>query len=525
MRITILSILALCSSLFVAAQSDIDVLHYKFEIELNDNNDSIKGKATISLRFLHRSEKIILDLAAPDRSGKGMKASSFFPNGKAMAVKQTAQEIELTLLKEARVGDSATVIIEYKGIPSDGLIISKNKYGNRTFFADNWPNRGHNWLPCHDDPADKATVEFIVTAPQHYQVVSNGIQIEETNLADKKRTHWKEDVPISTKVMVIGAADFAVGLAGVVDGCIPVYSWVYPEDHDKGFYDYALAADILPWFIKKVGPYAYKKLANVQSKTIFGGLENANTIFYAEESVTGKRSKEATVAHEISHQWFGNMATEKTFAHLWLSEGFATYMTVLYMGEKYGRDTAVAMLKEDRNKVVSFAKTSDRPVVDDSKDYMELLNANSYEKGGWVLHMLRQKTGDSIFWKSIRNYYAKYAGKTAGTDDVRKVFEETSGLDLEHFFKQWLYTPGVPQLNVSWKYDAAKKDLLLTIEQKKRLFEFPLEILVETAKGNTSKQILISKSIETFSIPVKEKPSRLLLDPNTTALFDANLTN
>ena len=134
--------------------------------------------------------------------------------------------------------------------------------------------------------------------------------------------------------MVIGVADFAVNLSGTINECIPVYSWVYPEDRDKGFYDYAQAAEILPWFIKNVGPYAYKKLANVQSKTRFGGLENANTIFYSEHSVNGNRQSESLMVHEIAHQWFGNYATEKSFAHLWLSEGFATYMTILYMENK-----------------------------------------------------------------------------------------------------------------------------------------------------------------------------------------------
>ena len=119
--------------------------------------------------------------------------------------------------------------------------------------------------------ADKASVEFIVTAPQHYQVVSNGILIEETNLPNnKKLTHWKEEVAVATKVMVIGVAEFAVTLAGTIDNCIPVYSWVYPEDRDRGFYDFAQALEILPFFIKTIGPYGYKKLASVQSKTTFG---------------------------------------------------------------------------------------------------------------------------------------------------------------------------------------------------------------------------------------------------------------
>ena len=195
-------------------------------------------------------------------------------------------KIKIKLPRKLLVDEKDTIAIEYKGIPSDGLIISKNKYGKRTFFADNWPNRAHNWIPCVDDPADKASVEFLVTAPSHYQVISNGVQIEETNLpGNKKLTHYKEDVPLPTKVMVIGAADFAVQHVGDI-GCVPVSSWVYPENKEAGFFDYAIAKDILAWHINYIGSYAYKKLANVQSKTKFGGMENAGAIFYAEEKIT-----------------------------------------------------------------------------------------------------------------------------------------------------------------------------------------------------------------------------------------------
>jgi aminopeptidase N len=520
-------------SLFCNAQSNIDVLHYKFNIELNDSNDTIYGLAVIYFKVISPSEEIELDFKSLTNEKKGMKILDL-NSPKLLGIRITASpahlftfshekdKIKIKLPKKLSVGEMDTVAIEYRGVPSDGLIISKNKYGKRTFFADNWPNRGHNWLPCNDDPADKASVEFIVTAPQHYQVVSNGIQIEETNLPDnEKRTHWKEDVPVSTKVMVIGVSDFAVNLSGVIDGCIPVYSWVYPEDRDKGFYDYALAAEILPWFIKNVGPYGYKKLANVQSKTTFGGLENANTIFYSESSVTGNRSKEGLIVHEIAHQWFGNMATEKTFAHLWLSEGFATYMTILYMENKYGKDTAIAMLKEDREQVINFARTSNRPVVDHTKDYMELLNANSYQKGGWVLHMLRQELGDSLFWKGIRKYYSTYAGKTADTDDLRKVLEEVSGKKLEQFFKQWLYTAGIPRLKISWKFDVTKKNILVTVEQlQAEKFQFPLSLSIASSTERMVKKVMISKSAETFSFPVKHKPNKIEADPGASILFD-----
>lgn len=506
----------------ISAQSKIDVLHYRYEIELSDLSDSIKGKAAIRIKFNQTTASFSIDLKAIS-GGKGMLAYSHFEDDSETLIgNQTENKLEIRLLQPAKKDDIKTIIIEYKGIPSDGLIISKTKYGQRSFFADNWPNRGHNWLPCVDDPADKATVEFIVTAPQHYQVVSNGVLIEETNLADnKKLTHWKEDVPIATKVMVIGAADFAVSLAGIVDNCIPIYSWVYPQNRDEGFYDYALASDILPFFIKNVGPYGYKKLANVQSKTTFGGLENANTIFYSESSVTGKRKSEGTIAHEIAHQWFGNMATEKSFAHLWLSEGFATYFTILYFENKYGKDTATSMLEQDRNQVIAFAKKSGKAVVDNNPDYMQLLNANSYQKGGWILHMLRSQLGDSVFVKSIKAYYATYAGKNADTKDFQKIVEKVSGKDLSVFFQQWLYTPGVPGLNVSWNFLPKEKKISITVKQlQKTPFSFPLELQLKNASvNNTIKTISVSKQEETFLISVTQKPAALILDPKTSLLF------
>src|SRR5207249_666261 len=122
---------------------------------------------------------------------------------------------------------------------------------------------------------------------------------------------------------------------------IPVSAWVYPQDSAKGFYDYALATEILKFYANYIAPYPYKKLANVQSKTIFGGMENASAIFYAENSVNGERTSEDLLAHEIAHQWFGDMASETSFEHLWLSEGFATYFTDLYFEKKYGKEAMV----------------------------------------------------------------------------------------------------------------------------------------------------------------------------------------
>jgi aminopeptidase N len=284
--------------------------------------------------------------------------------------------------------------------------------------------------------------------------------------------------------------------------------------------------EILPFFIKNIGPYAYKKLANVQSKTTFGGMENAGAIFYSENSITGKRSAEVLIAHEIAHQWFGNMATEADWSHVWLSEGFATYMAILYMESKYGQDTAQKMRIEDRMQVIAFSKQKAGPVVDSSTtNYTDLLNAYSYQKGGWVLHMLRRRLGDPTFWDGIRSYYATYAGKNATTDDLRKIMENVSGKDLKQFFQQWLHTPGHPVLDIHWKYNAGLKSFMVNItQQQNQPFEFPLTIHISVPGEKTLiKSAVIKDKLTAISFFLSRKPSNVSIDPEVNLLYEGSV--
>ncbi len=510
-------LLGLFIGLSVKVQSPgaiIDVQHYNFAIQLNDKNDTIKGTADISLKFLKDASSFKINLVKQNKAGKGMLVNAVTENGANIQFQQDEDAVNITT--SAIPGSEHTYTISYQGIPADGLIISTNKFGHRTFFGDNWPNRAHNWLPCVDEPADKATVDFIVTAPGHYQVVANGLKVSETELPGSlKLTHWKESASLSTKVIVIGVADFAIDHTGDVKG-IPVYTYVFPENKSTGFSSYAVAKEILAYYIDKLGPYAFEKLANVQSKTIFGGMENASAIFYFENSV-GDKGIETLMAHEIAHQWFGDAASEKNFSHLWLSEGFATFMTNVYLESKYGADTLKDRLIKDRKKVLQFEKERMTPVVDTAvkSNYMQLLNANSYEKGGWVLHMLRRKLGDEVFWNGIRAYYAKYDGGNANTDDLRAVMEQASGQDLKQFFRQWLFTPGHPQLNISWKYDATKKMVNISIEQKQENpYEFTLECLIDKKMY----KIEVKEKKTTLGIPITAKPVNVTFDPNVNLL-------
>jgi aminopeptidase N len=531
-------VFGLMSCLFLKAQTpspSFDVQHYRFAIQLNDVNDTIKGQAKVRVKFLKDANSFslslvkqketssaidnagsehVLDNNKTSKNGKGMLVSSVTEDDRAVPFTQDDEAVNINIPVKANSLHSFTIV--YQGIPADGLIISTNKFGHRTFFGDNWPNRAHNWLPCADYPGDKAQVDFVVTAPDHYGVVSNGIKVEETTLPNHlKLTHWKETAMLPTKVMVIGVADFAIDHPGDAAG-IPVYTYVFPESKDAGFKNYAIATQILPYYIKNIGPFAYKKLANVQSKTIFGGMENAGAIFYFENSTTTPGIEEL-MAHEIAHQWFGDAASEKNFGHVWLSEGFATYMTNLYLEHKYGADTLKQRLLADKEVVLAFEKSRHTSVVDTlvKDNYMQLLNANSYQKGGWVLHMLRRKLGDEVFWKGIQAYYAKYNGGNAYTSGLQKVMEQASGQDLKQFFKQWLYTSGHPDLGITWKYNTAEGVVAFNVSQKQEtVYHVRLEISIDGLLHS----INLDDKNTTARFKVKGNPKEVKVDPNVNLL-------
>ena len=526
-KFTLAVILSLFSNLLLAQKhqerfSAIDVQHYRFEIQLTDESDKINGVTLVTVKFKKDVQQFDLDLVKTKPSGKGMTMIALMADDKKVPFEHSGNKLNINYVGKA--GQSQTFTIAYEGIPETGLIISKNKYGDRTFFGDNYPDRGQHWLPIVDHPSDKATVEWVVTAPSHYQVVGNGLLVERTNINDKTTlTHWKTEVELPTKVMVIGAARFAIQNVANVYGAT-VSSWIYPQDREKGFYDYAPAAPILDWFINHVGDYPFAKLANVQSKTQFGGMENAGNIFYSENSVTGKRSVEGLLAHEIAHQWFGNSASEGNWHHAWLSEGFATYFTILYMEQKYGRAKAWETVLENRNQVIAFSKKNRVPIVDTSvENYMEILNANTYQKGGWVLHMLRKEVGDEMFWEAIRKYYNKYKLSNALSDDLKEVFESVSGKDLDVFFKQWVYKAGQPEIEATWSYSKGQLNLELNQTQKEN-FTFDLEIELVYADGKTErKTVLINQKNQKWTPTLDSKPVKVILDPDAWLLFETTL--
>ena len=344
----------------------IDIEGYRFELTLRDDTDEIAGRTTVTLRFTADGvAQVPLDLIGRGADGRGMEvvAVTSADGQTALTHRHENDLLTIHLPQPGTTGTLATFTVDYRGVPASGLRIGPNKHGERTFFSDNWPNRARNWLPTVDHIGDKATCEFVVTAPAHYQVVSNGRLVEETDVGDGMRlTHWQQSVPISPWLYVVGVARFAVQHLGEFKG-VPVQTWVYARDRDAGFYDFAVPTmEVLHFYEEYVGPFAYDKLANITSPATGGGMEAATALMYGENSVTGERSVRwrNVIIHEIAHQWFGNAVTESEWDDVWLSEGFATYFTLLFREHAYGRDDFVTGLKEAADSRLALVRRQPR---------------------------------------------------------------------------------------------------------------------------------------------------------------------
>ena len=502
-------------------QPAIDIVHYVFRLAVEDASDRIAGEATVTFRIVQPVGELVLDLKSP-ADGKGMTVSTTTIAGAAASFKHASDRLHIPLPPAAKAGEELQAVIKYSGVPADGLRLIKNIYGERTMFSENWPNRARQWLPMVDHPYDKATGEFVVTAPAHYQVVANGLMVEELDLADgTRRTHWKQSVPIASWLYALGVARFAVHHYDVVRG-IPQQVWVFPQDRDKGRDIFELTGrQAFEFFSDWVGPYSYEKLAHVQAAGIGGGTEHATAIFYGEKGVASGR---APVVHEVAHQWWGNAVTESDWDDVWLSEGFATYFTHLYTERFSGRDALERNLRADIQTIVNAQKPApDQPVIHRNLgDMSRVLNRLVYQKGGWVLHMLRGIIGTENFRTGIRNYYRRYRDRNASTDDFRREMESASGVQLGWFFDQWLRRPGMPLVRGGWSYDSTAKQVRIELSQVQEgdAYRLPLEIAIAGASGLPRvERVELTDKTGRFSFAAETEPSSVGLDPNTWVLM------
>lgn len=506
----------------------INILNYAFEVQLTDHSETIQVVATIDARYnVGGQRELRLDLVKQSDTlqGKGMIVDRVSWHGEDLAFRHEEDQVFIAFPREIGEQERIQVTVHYHGVPAAGLVIGPTKHGDFSFFSDNWSSKARNWLATVDHPYDKAASEFIVTAPARMQVVSNGLLIEETVLENgDRRTHWKNSVPIATWLYALAAAEFAVQYVDTFDGK-SIQTWVYRQDRDAGFYDFAIPTkQALAFFSDLVGPFSYEKLANIQSNSVGGGMEAASSIFYGDRSVTGTRERrwQHVIVHEIAHQWFGNAVTEYDWNHVWLSEGFATYYTLLFRAYAYGTDDFKDGLKDARNRVITYYEEDyDFQVI---RDHLEDLDRISgpmmYQKGAWTLHMLREMIGVDAYNKGVRTYYAEYKDGTAHTGDFRRHMEEASGVDLRGFFGQWLYQGGLPYLEGTWIATNGALTIEIGQTQEKYGFDVAVDFDVWFADGSVERIALdVVPGQNTVSTSAFDKDvADVVVDPDTRLL-------
>jgi aminopeptidase N len=503
-------------------------VHYSVNIAFNEQFSEIKASTEIDVEILKPSVDRI------DIQFGELAVDSVMLQAKPARFQRQPGVLSISLPQAENKGTRLKVLVSYHGRPKDGLVLTKDKDGFPSATGDNWPDRVHNWIPSLDHPSAKAPVTFTVTAPERDYAIANGRLVSRTSNPDKTVTWvYDESAPIPPYCMVIAVDQFVI--SGPASR--PWLTFAVPPSDRALAAEFAPAEQILDFFSAKIAEYPYKKLALIIGATQFGGMENSGAIVFPSNFLHRANGElltsafhiplhvEETTAHEIAHQWFGDSITESTWADLWLSEGFATYLSGLFTEKYEGKVPFDEYMKRQANGYFAYEKQNLTPIHDtQTKDLFKLLNPNNYNKGAWVLHMLRGLVGDDLFFAGLRDYYRAHLGGNADTEGLRKAMEKASGRDLKSFFDRWVYGSGHPvfevALAVSQQTDVNVVDVRIIQRQNTPPFLITVPILVKTTAGETRKDVVLTGEKTIVSIPLTApgRPLSVALDPDNIVL-------
>ncbi|MBK7935375.1 MAG: M1 family metallopeptidase [Acidobacteria bacterium] len=510
-----------------------DAQHYTIRVAFDRSQKKVLGDTTVSVKPLKPGFRT-LEL---DAVGLAFESVALEPTGSKLEYKTAEGKVIVTLDRAYGPEETIAVRFKYSASPKKGIYFVDASNGENGHSAQIWtqgePDEARHWFPSFDFPSDKATTEELITADKGETVIGNGEFLGKVDAADGKETwHFKMPVPHSTYLV-----SFIVGKYSRVDDQyrgIPLGSYVYPGREKTAQTAFGPTKEMMQVFEEVTGVlYPYNKYdQTIVAKFQFGGMENITATTMADSEIFfgdfefGKGVVTDLVSHELAHSWFGNLVTCRNWAELWLNEGFATYMEAVYRERKLGRDAYVQKVQMDADEFLGNDSMTGRRhgLYNLRAGEVDKLFDNAsvtYNKGGVVLHMLREQVGTENFWKAVNVYLNRHKFAGVGTEDLKTAMEQASGQDLDWFFDQWVYHSGAPRLSVTSKYSAAKKTITITVTQTQKAdaivpaaFRLPLEFEVDTASGPVNKDVEVTKRTETFTIKLRSKPTLLKLVPD-----------
>ena len=495
---------------------EVDIHHIKIDVSVNIEAGMVKGNVT------HTFSPFSSSLDAFSLDAEDMTILRARLAGKDIGFNQANDKAYLTLNKSMSWEDTAKVRLDYTANPRKGTYFIKpdETYPEKPLQA--WTQGedmdNHHWVPLYDYPNDKATFEVSLTVEKKFTALSNGELISVKNNKDGTHTwHWHEHFP-----MVSYLISYVIGEFEKVEDSyngIPVNYWVYEENKHEALRSFGLTTDMMKYFGNRTGiEYPYEKYDQVIiDDFMFGGMENITlthntdrTMF--DEFAAPDVSSDGLVAHELAHQWFGDMLTTRNWAHAWLNEGFATFFSRKYRENKFGFDEGEYIRFGEINGYFGSNKKWRRSTVQHKfYESMDVFDGHIYAKGSLILNMLQDYIGEDAFWRFIQHYTKENQYKNVETPDLKKAIEETTGQNMDWFFKQWIYEPGFPEYNVTWKYNQRNKSVKLTVKQTQKstnIFKMPIQIQID----DKLKTVWIEDKEMVYEVPSEKRPKMVIFN-------------
>lgn len=522
-----------------APDRPIIVEHLALDVALDFTARAISGRVTLTVQG-RREGVTALTLDAVDMEIRGVLIDEVSVTGWSYDGTRLRVPLSAPLPRGARL----QLAVDYRAVPRSGLYFlapdADDPGRPEQCWTQGQDEDARHYVPCLDSPIHKATTEVMCTAPADKHVLSNGDLLERRPLDDgRTRWHYRLDTPQPSYLLTLVCGRFVELHDKAPKSGVDVFYLSPPGREDDTKRSLARTPDMIDFFAERIGvPYPHRRYTQVVvADFIFGGMENTTATTLTDLALLDERAAldndmEALVAHELAHQWWGDLITCREWPEAWLNEGFATYFESLWREHARGRDEADLELRNDLDAYLAESERYERPIV--CRQYeapIEIFDAHLYEKGGRVLHMLRRLLGDEAFFGGLSAYARAHANGSVETRDLARALEEASGRSLDGFFDQWVRTPGHLALEGRWDWDddrglgsLALKQTHAVQEAADRWYEVEVPVWFELEDGSTHQQVFpLTERSHTFEVALPARPKQVVVDPGDVLLKTASI--
>tara|TARA_B110000090_G_scaffold42428_1_gene47408 strand:- start:6211 stop:8652 length:2442 start_codon:yes stop_codon:yes gene_type:complete len=517
-----------------------DLMHTKLKVDFNFEEKQLNGEAWITVKpHFYASNTFVLD-------AKAMLIREVSVNGKTVDFDYDGAEIKIKLPKKYTKEETFTVYLKYIARPekviekgSAAITGAKGLYFINADGSDkNKPTQiwtqgetegSSCWFPTIDAPNQKTTQEIYITVPKKYVTLSNGALISQTNQDTTRTDYWRMDQKHAPYLFFMGVGAFEIIADTYKD--ITVNYYVEKEYAEYAKDIFGNTPEMLQFFSEKLGvEYPWNKYSQIVVRDyVSGAMENTTAVVHGEQALQmpgqliDENKHENTIAHELFHHWFGDLVTSESWSNLTLNESFANYSEYLWQAYKYGEEAAEMHWYENTKLYIEGQEAAKNLVRFNYVDKEDMFDLVSYNKGGAILHMLRNYVGDAAFFTSLKTYLNKYQFKAAEAHQLRLVFEEVTGKDLNWFFNQWYFGANHPKLSISYDYNILRKTVTINIRQlQAEEFQFPLCLDIFEAGKRRRETVFIKNNDASFTFDFKEQPRLIQVNADGVLLCEIN---